>query len=126
MNRVRAFIGIVLVVALNFLPYFPALAQNQSPAPAAAAAATAPAAPAAAAPTGTFLAAPAWLNSGNNAWQLAAATFVALQSIPGLMILYAGLVKKKWAINSAFMVMYAFASVLIVWVLCAYNMSFGT
>jgi ammonium transporter, Amt family len=26
-------------------------------------------------------------------------------------------VKKKWAINSAFMVLYAFAAVLIVWVL---------
>jgi len=31
---------------------------------------------------------------------LAAATFVGLQSISGLTILYGGLVKKKWAINS--------------------------
>jgi ammonium transporter, Amt family len=66
-----------------------------------------------------------WLNSGNNAWQLAAATFVGLQSIPGLTVLYGGIVKKKWAINSAFMSMYAFASVLVVWVLFDYNMSFG-
>src|SRR6516164_4223162 len=44
---------------------------------------------------------PQWLDSGNNAWQLAAATFVGLQSIPGLTILYGGIVKKKWAINSA-------------------------
>src|ERR1700691_3076237 len=68
---------------------------------------------------------PKWLDSGSNAWQLAAATFVALQSIPGLVVLYGGIVKTKWAINSAFMAIYAFASVLIVWVLFAYNMAFG-
>jgi ammonium transporter, Amt family len=66
-----------------------------------------------------------WLDTGDNAWQLAAATFVGLQSIPGLVVLYGGVVKHKWAINSAFMAMYAFASVLIVWLLFAYNMSFG-
>lgn len=58
---------------------------------------------------------PAWLDTGDNAWQLTAASLVALQSIPGLCILYAGLVKKKWAINSMFMVFYAFACVLICW-----------
>src|ERR1700688_3326439 len=68
---------------------------------------------------------PEWLNTGNNAWQLAAATFVGLQSIPGLAILYGGIVKKKWALNSAFMVFYAFSAVLIVWVLWAYKMGFG-
>src|SRR5580692_386127 len=68
---------------------------------------------------------PKWLDTGNNAWQLAAATFVGLQSIPGLMVLYGGVVKKKWAINSAFMTLYAFASVLIVWMLFDYNMAFG-
>ncbi len=68
---------------------------------------------------------PKWLDTGDNAWQLAAATFVGLQSIPGLMVLYGGVVKQKWAINSAFMSMYAFASVLIVWVLFDYNMAFG-
>ncbi len=46
---------------------------------------------------------PKWLDQGANAWQMAAATFVALQSIPGLVILYGGIVKKKWVINSAFM-----------------------
>jgi len=72
-----------------------------------------------------LVASPQWLDSGNNAWQLAAATFVALQSIPGLTVLYGGIVKKKWAINSAFMSMYAFASVLVVWILFDYNMAFG-
>src|ERR1700736_5286744 len=68
---------------------------------------------------------PKWLDSGNNAWQLAAATFVGLQSIPGLAVLYGGYVKQKWAINSAFMCFYAFASVLVVWILFDYNMAFG-
>ena len=72
-----------------------------------------------------LVAAPKWLDTGNNAWQLAAATFVGLQSIPGLTVLYGGIVKKKWAINSAFMSIYAFASVLVVWVLFDYNMAFG-
>ena len=72
-----------------------------------------------------LVASPQWLDTGNNAWQLAAATFVGLQSIPGLTVLYGGIVKKKWAINSAFMAIYAFASVLVVWVLFDYNMAFG-
>ena len=72
-----------------------------------------------------LVASPQWLDTGDNAWQLAAATFVGLQSIPGLTVLYGGIVKKKWAINSAFMAIYAFASVLVVWVLFDYNMAFG-
>jgi Amt family ammonium transporter len=68
---------------------------------------------------------PQWLDTGDNAWQLAAGTFVALQSIPGLTVLYGGIVKKKWAINSAFMSMYAFISVMVVWVLFDYNLAFG-
>src|ERR1700710_863452 len=66
-----------------------------------------------------------WLDTGDNAWQLTAATFVGIMSIPGLALLYGGAVKKKWAVNSAFMVFYAFSAVLIVWVLFAYNMCFG-
>ncbi|KAF9507205.1 hypothetical protein BS47DRAFT_1366812 [Hydnum rufescens UP504] len=68
---------------------------------------------------------PTWLNSGDNAWQLTAGTLVALQSIPGLVILYAGLVKRRWAINSAFMAFYGFAATLICWVIWAYKASFG-
>ncbi len=66
-----------------------------------------------------------WLNSGDNAWQLTAATIVGIQSVPGLVVLYGGIVKKKWAVNSAFMALYAFAAVLVAWVLWGYNMGFG-
>src|SRR6202522_4111585 len=68
---------------------------------------------------------PQWLDTDDNASQLAAAAFVALQSIPGLTVLYGVIVKKKGAINSAFMSIYAFASVMVVWVLFDYNMAFG-
>ncbi|KAI3755958.1 hypothetical protein L1987_55769 [Smallanthus sonchifolius] len=70
-------------------------------------------------------ASPGWLNKGDNAWQLTAAALVGLQSVPGLVILYGSMVKKKWAVNSAFMALYAFAAVLICWVLWAHQLSFG-
>ncbi|XP_010922589.1 ammonium transporter 2 member 1 [Elaeis guineensis] len=73
----------------------------------------------------TSPAAPDWLNKGDNAWQLIAATLVGLQSVPGLVILYGSIVKKKWAVNSAFMALYAFAATLIFWVLVGYRMAFG-
>lgn len=68
---------------------------------------------------------PAWLNKGDQAWQLTAATLVGMQSIPGLVAIYSGISKKKWAINSAFMAFYAFAAVLVCWCTWAYKMSFG-
>ncbi|KAI3960339.1 hypothetical protein MKW98_017063 [Papaver atlanticum] len=45
--------------------------------------------------------------------------------MPGLVILYGSIVKKKWAVNSAFMALYAFAAVLLLWVLVCYKMAFG-
>ena len=68
---------------------------------------------------------PTWLNAGDNAWQLTAATLVGLMSIPGLAILYGGAVQKRWAVNSMMMAFYGFAMVLIVWVLWGFKMGFG-
>ncbi len=72
-----------------------------------------------------YLPAPPYLNSGDTAWQLTSATLVGLMSLPGLAILYGGLVKKKWALNSAVMCFYAFSAVLLVWMFWGYNLSFG-
>jgi Amt family ammonium transporter len=72
------------------------------------------------------LPAPTWLDPGHNGWQLTAATLVGLMSVPGLAILYSGLMKHKWALNSALMVLYAFGATLIVWSFWAYKMSFGS
>jgi Amt family ammonium transporter len=66
-----------------------------------------------------------WLDSGDTAWQLTAATLVGLMSIPGLAVLYAGFMKKKWAVNSMMMTFYAFAMVLVVWCFWGYSMGFG-
>jgi ammonium transporter, Amt family len=68
---------------------------------------------------------PSWLNKGDNAWQMISATLVGMQSVPGLVILYGSIVKKKWAVNSAFMALYAYAAVWLCWVTWGYQMSFG-
>lgn len=70
-------------------------------------------------------ASPEWMSKADNAWLMMAAALVGLQSVPGLIILYGSMVKKKWAVNSAFMALYAFAAVLLCWVLWGYRMSFG-
>ena len=67
-----------------------------------------------------------WLSAGDNSWQLTAATLVGLMSIPALAVLYGGLVQKKWAINTVLMVFCTFCLTLIVWVLWAFKMGFGT
>jgi Amt family ammonium transporter len=68
---------------------------------------------------------PTWLNAGDNAWQLLAATLVGLMSLPGLAVLYGGLVQKKWAVNTMLMAFSGFSLVLVVWVLWAFKMGFG-
>jgi ammonium transporter, Amt family len=67
-----------------------------------------------------------WLSSGDNAWQMTAATLVGLMSIPALAVLYGGIVQRKWAINTMMMVFSAFCLTLIVWVLWAFKMGFGS
>jgi Amt family ammonium transporter len=69
---------------------------------------------------------PPWLNAGDNAWQLVAATLVGLMSIPGIAILYGGIVQRKWAINAILMAFSGFSLVLVVWVLWVFKMGFGT
>jgi Amt family ammonium transporter len=36
---------------------------------------------------------PSWLNPGDNSWQLTAATLVGLMSVPGLVVLYGGVMQ---------------------------------
>ncbi|OLE74598.1 ammonium transporter [archaeon 13_1_20CM_2_54_9] len=68
---------------------------------------------------------PPWLDTGSNAWMLTAATLVGLMSLPGLAIFYGGLAKKRFILNTLFMIFYAYASVLLVWLLFGYNFGFG-
>jgi Amt family ammonium transporter len=68
---------------------------------------------------------PQWLNPGDNAWQLTAATLVGLMSVPGLVVLYGGVMQKRWSVNSMMMAFIAFALVLVAWVLFGFKMAFG-
>jgi Amt family ammonium transporter len=68
---------------------------------------------------------PSWLNPADNTWQITAATFVGFMSLPGLAVLYASIVPKKWAVNVLAMMFAGFSLVLIAWVLWSYKMGFG-
>jgi Amt family ammonium transporter len=67
-----------------------------------------------------------WLNAGDNSWQMTAATFVGLMSIPGLAVLYGGVMQKRWSVNSMMLTFIGFAVVLIAWALWAFKMGFGS
>ncbi len=68
---------------------------------------------------------PSWLNPADNTWQLVAATLVGLMSLPGLAVLYGGLVRKKWIVNTMLMTFVGFSATLVVWMLWGYNLAFG-
>ncbi len=46
-------------------------------------------------------------------------------SVPGLAVLYGGVMQKRWSVNSMTMMFIGFCMTLIVWVLFAYEMGFG-
>src|SRR5271169_5262973 len=73
----------------------------------------------------TWLSYPSWLNAGDNAWQMTAATFVGLMSLPGLAVLYGGVMQKRWSVNAMMLTFVAFCVTLIVWCLWAFKMGFG-
>src|SRR5580692_6540352 len=68
---------------------------------------------------------PSWLNPADNTWQITAATFVGLMSLPGLAVLYASIVPKKWAVNVLAMMFAGFSLVMLAWFLWAYKIGFG-
>src|SRR5450755_1074765 len=69
---------------------------------------------------------PTWLSPGDNAWQLTAATLVGLMSVPGLVVLYGGVMQKRWSVNSMMLTFAAFAVVLVVWEMRGFKMGFGS
>ena len=46
-------------------------------------------------------------------------------SLPGLAVLYGGLVQRKWVVNTMLMIFSGFSAVLVVWMLWGYNLGFG-
>jgi Amt family ammonium transporter len=73
----------------------------------------------------TWQAYPTWLSPGDNAWQMTAATFVGLMSLPGLAVLYGGVMQKRWSVNSMMLTFVCFCLVLVAWCLWAFKMGFG-
>src|SRR5436305_12386484 len=73
----------------------------------------------------TWQAYTSWLNPCDNAWQMTAATLVGLMSVPGLVVLYGGVMQKRWSVNSMMLTFVAFCLVLIAWCLWAFKMGFG-
>src|SRR5258707_13629076 len=69
---------------------------------------------------------PDFVNPGDNAWQLTAATLVGLMSVPGLAVLYGGVMQKRWSVNSMMMSFVAFALVVVIWVLYGFKFAFGS
>jgi Amt family ammonium transporter len=49
--------------------------------------------------------------TGDDAWQLTAATLVGLMSVPGLVVPYGGVMQKRWSVNSMMLSFVAFALV---------------
>src|ERR1700678_1431349 len=68
---------------------------------------------------------PSLLHAGDNAWHMTAATFVGLMSLPGLAVLYGGVMQKRWSVNAMMLTFVAFCVTLIVWCLWAFKMGFG-
>jgi Amt family ammonium transporter len=46
-------------------------------------------------------------------------------SVPGLVVLYGGVMQKRWSVNSMMLSFVAFAVVLVAWVLWGFKMGFG-
>src|ERR1700733_14160876 len=67
-----------------------------------------------------------WLNPADNAWQMTAATFVGLMSLPGLAVLYGGGMQKRWSVHSRMLTFVAFCLVLVAWCLWGFKMGFGS
>ncbi len=65
------------------------------------------------------------VDSGDTAWMITATALVLLMTIPGLVLFYGGMVRKK---NVLAIVMQSFASVCLIsllWVIVGYSIAFG-
>lgn len=65
------------------------------------------------------------LDTGDTAWMIVATALVMLMTVPGLALFYAGMTRKKNALNTMMMSFSAFAISSIVWVVYGYTLSFG-
>ena len=66
------------------------------------------------------------IDSGDTAWMLVATALVILMTIPGLALLYAGMVRVKNALSVLMQCFAITALVTVLWVACGYSLAFDT
>ena len=74
----------------------------------------------------TFALAEDTLNAGDTAWMMVSTAFVLLMTPAGLALFYSGMTRSKNILNTYAMVMGAFVTAFIVWIIAGYSMAFGT
>ena len=70
-------------------------------------------------------AAPATVNSGDNAWLLASSALVLMMTAPGLILFYGGLVRRKNVLATMMHSLFLMGLISLVWMVYGYSMSFG-
>ena len=64
------------------------------------------------------------INSGDTAWMLAATALVLLMTIPGLVLFYSGMIRKKNVLSTALQSFAICCLVTIIWVIIGYSIAF--
>ncbi len=65
------------------------------------------------------------LDTGDTAWMITATAFVVLMSVGGLTLFYGGMTRSKNIVNTAMMVLSAYAIAIVVWTLWGYSLAFS-
>jgi Amt family ammonium transporter len=64
------------------------------------------------------------INSGDTAWMLSATALVLLMTIPGLVLFYAGMVRKKNVLSTALQSFAICCLVSVIWIFIGYSLAF--
>lgn len=64
------------------------------------------------------------INSGDTAWMLSSTALVLLMTIPGLVLFYAGMVRKKNVLSTALQSFAISCLVSVIWILIGYSLAF--
>src|SRR5687767_12398138 len=70
-------------------------------------------------------AAPATVNSGDNAWLLASSALVLMMTAPGLILFYGGLVRRKNVLATMMHSLFLMGLISFVWMVYGYSLAFG-
>lgn len=76
------------------------------------------------APTKPYLAKFEQISAGDTAWMLSATALVLLMTIPGLVLFYAGMVRKKNVLSTALQSFAICCLVSVIWVVLGYSLAF--